>query len=55
MALYKHIIVPLDGSETSAQALPVARLMAQTTGAPMSLVRSVNAIPDWQADAGLER
>ena len=55
MALYKHIIVPLDGSETSAQALPVARLMARTTGAPMSLVRSVNAIPDWQADAGLER
>ena len=54
MALYKHIIVPLDGSELSAQALPVARLMAQTTGAPMSLVRSASTIPDWQADAGLE-
>ncbi len=55
MALYKHIIVPLNGSESSAQALPVARLMAQTTGAPMSLVRSVTAIPDWPDGAGQER
>ncbi len=50
MAMYKHIIVPLDGSELSAQALPVARMMAQQTGASLTLVRSFEAMPAWQAD-----
>jgi nucleotide-binding universal stress UspA family protein len=51
MDLYKHIIVPLDGSELSAQALPAARLMAQSTGSTMTLVRSFMALPQWQIDS----
>ena len=51
MALYKHIIVPLDGSELAAQALPAARMLAQAAGAPITLVRSYTAVPNWQADA----
>ena len=51
MALYRHIIVPLDGSEWSAQALPAARMLAQAAGAPLTLVRAFTAVPHWQADA----
>ena len=52
MTLYKHIIVPLDGSSLSAQALPAARMVAQASGAEMTLVRAYTAGPDWHADAG---
>ena len=51
MALYRHIIVPLDGSELSAQALPAARMLAQAAGARITLARSFTAAPDWQVDA----
>jgi nucleotide-binding universal stress UspA family protein len=52
MTLYKHIIVPLDGSSLSAQALPAARMVAQASGAEMTLVRAYTAGPNWHADAG---
>ena len=51
MTLCNNIIVPLDGSKLSAQALPAARLMANATRAPITLVRSFGALPDWYADA----
>ncbi len=51
MTLCNNIIVPLDGSKLSAQALPAARLMANATRAPITLVRSFEPLPDWFADA----
>ena len=51
MALCSSIIVPLDGSELSAQALPAACMMAEIAGAPMTLVRAFDPIPMWHADA----
>ena len=51
MTLTNNIIVPLDGSKLSAQALPAARLMANATRAPITLVRSFGSLPDWHADA----
>jgi nucleotide-binding universal stress UspA family protein len=43
----KHIVVPLDGSEMSEAALPVAVNIARTAGARISLVRAVK----WAAMA----
>jgi nucleotide-binding universal stress UspA family protein len=37
----KHLMVPLDGSPLSDEALPVAQLIAKALGARLSLVRSV--------------
>ena len=51
MTLCNNIIVPLDGSKLSAQALPAARLMANATRAPITLVRSFERAPDWHVDA----
>ncbi len=50
MALCHNIIVPLDGSKLSAQALPAARLMANATRAPVTLLRSFGPLPHWQSD-----
>ena len=55
MTLCNNIIVPLDGSKLSAQALPAARLMANATRAPITLVRSFERAPDWHVDAGRGR
>ena len=55
MTLCNNIIVPLDGSKLSAQALPAARLMANATRAPITLVRSFEGAPDWHVDAGRGR
>ena len=55
MTLFSKIIVPLDGSELSAQALPAASVMTRATGAPITLLRSFDSVPDWQADAGQGR
>ena len=52
MTLCSNIIVPLDGSKLSAQALPAARLMANATRAPITLVRSFEPLPARYADAG---
>ena len=51
MALCNNIIVPLDGSKLSAQALPAAKLMANATRAPVTLLRSFGPLPHWQTDA----
>ena len=51
MTLCNNIIVPLDGSKLSAQALPAARLMANATHAPITLLRSFAPPPEWYADA----
>ena len=51
MTLYHKIIVPLDGSELSDQALRPAMLMAETTGATVNLVRCFGPIPGWQVDS----
>jgi nucleotide-binding universal stress UspA family protein len=37
----KHLMVPLDGSPLSEEALPVAQVIAKALGARLSLVRSV--------------
>lgn len=37
----KHLMVPLDGSPLSEEALPVAQVMAKALGARLNLVRSV--------------
>lgn len=55
MALCNNIIVPLDGSELSEQALPAALLVANTTRAPITLLRSFAPLPAWQANAGRGR
>ena len=55
MALFNNIIVPLDGSELSAQALPAASMMAKAAGASMTLLRSFESILNWQVDAGQGR
>ena len=52
MTLFNNIIVPLDGSELSSQALPAAGVMARFSGAPITLFRSFEPIPYWQVDTG---
>lgn len=40
--MYKRVVVPLDGSETSARALEPARSYAKTHSLPIKLVRAVD-------------
>ncbi|MCC6673771.1 MAG: universal stress protein [Thermomicrobiales bacterium] len=42
MALYKRIIVPLDGSKLAQGALSEAREMARLTGAELHLIRVID-------------
>ena len=51
MTLCQNIIVPLDGSKLSSRALPAARLMANATRSPITLLRAVTPLPSWYADA----
>ncbi|MCY4416855.1 MAG: universal stress protein [Chloroflexi bacterium] len=55
MELFNNIIVPLDGSDLSAQALPAASIMAKASGASMTLLRSYDSIPEWKANSGQGR
>jgi nucleotide-binding universal stress UspA family protein len=48
-AIYKKILVPLDGSELAAQALPRAEEMAQETGAQLILLRVLETSPRFVA------
>lgn len=41
VATLKHIMTPIDGSDLSEKALPVARQLATAAGAKLSLVRAV--------------
>ena len=43
--MYSKIIVPLDGSELSEQALPYARLVARSLAAPIELVQAFDMLP----------
>lgn len=49
----KHILVPLDGSQQSAQALPLAQQLAQKAGATLTLVRAVPPLVDFLPSATL--
>jgi nucleotide-binding universal stress UspA family protein len=46
------ILVPLDGSAVAERALPLARRLAQSTGASLHLLRVVDLSGDWRIDAG---
>ena len=39
MPMFQTILVPLDGSKLSEQALPLAQSLAKATGARLELVR----------------
>ena len=43
--MYSKIIVPLDGSELSEQALPYAQLIAASLSAPVELVQAFDILP----------
>ena len=43
--MYSKVIVPLDGSELSEQALPYARLVARSIAAPIELVQAYDILP----------
>ncbi len=45
--LYKKILLPLDGSEFSAEALPHAEEMARSSGAKLVLFQVVADKPDY--------
>jgi len=44
--MFKHIMVPVNGSELAERALPCARRLAMATGATVHLVRVVAALPE---------
>lgn len=54
--MYSKIIVPLDGSELSEQALPYAQLVARSLSAPIELVQAFDVLPSrvLGAQANLE-
>ena len=41
-----HIVVPLDGTDTSTRALPVALALGRTMRLPLELVRVFEVAPD---------
>ena len=43
--MYSKIIVPLDGSELSEQALPYAQMVASSLSAPIELVQAYDILP----------
>ena len=43
--MYSKVIVPLDGSELSEQALPYAQLVAQSLSVPIELVQAFDILP----------
>lgn len=44
--MFKHILVPLDGSERADQALPIAARIARAGGGVMSLLRVID-VQEW--------
>ncbi len=52
MVHFRNILVPLDGSALSQQALPLAVELAQETGATLTLVRAISPTADvWTGTA----
>jgi len=50
--VFKHILVPLDGSGRAEQALPVAARLAHASGAAITLLRVVDTSPASFPSAG---
>lgn len=49
---FRHILVPLDGSALSQQALPLAVELAKSSGAALTLVRAISPTADvWTGTA----
>jgi len=48
MTSFRTILVPLDGSELSEQALPLAQRLAAATGAGLDLVRVHTGPTAWE-------
>lgn len=44
--MFERIVVPLDGSETAAEALAAARTLARQFGGTLHLVRAVHTLGD---------
>ncbi len=51
--LFKHVLVPLDGSALAADALAPAIALAKCSGATVTLLRVVAPVPALTIDAGL--
>jgi nucleotide-binding universal stress UspA family protein len=51
--LFKHILVPLDGSAFSAEILAHATALAQCSGARVTVLRVVRPVPSVILDVGL--
>jgi nucleotide-binding universal stress UspA family protein len=52
VALYKRILVPLDGSDMAEQVLPYVRLFAQGTGTRIELLSVIEPFPEYFAKRG---
>lgn len=53
--MYSKIIVPLDGSELSEQALPYAQMVAKSLSAPIELVEAYDILPATLLGVGNRR
>lgn len=51
-ALFKHILIPFDGSVSSRKALDVALAMAKAFGAKISLLSVEEHVPHFAGDIG---
>ena len=52
--MYKEILVPLDGSEVSASALPAARQLAESLGARVHLLQVTSQAEEFAVLRGVE-
>ena len=52
--MYKEILVPLDGSEISASALPTARQLAEALGARVHLLQVTSQSEEFSVMRGAE-
>ncbi len=51
--MFKHILVPLDGSEFSERAIPVAKQLAAETGGQLALIRVVEVVAPGEHEPGV--
>ncbi len=52
--MFNDILVPLDGSELSERALPIAQNLAQSSGATVHLIHMVSREHLWGTGGGIE-